>query len=45
MKWDATEPTQGTFTFDAADAIVTWALDDGKQLRGHCLSKSGYSIQ
>lgn len=35
MKWDATEPTQGTFTFDNADAIVELAQANGQLLRGH----------
>jgi endo-1,4-beta-xylanase len=37
MKWDATEPSQGTFTYSDADAIVSFALGNGQQLRGHTL--------
>lgn len=36
-KWDATEPSQGTFTFDAADSIAAFARSAGKRLRGHTL--------
>ncbi|KAI5120198.1 hypothetical protein M0805_006304 [Coniferiporia weirii] len=35
MKWDATEPTQGVFTFAAADQIVDLAQGNGQILRGH----------
>ncbi|EIM91462.1 endo-1,4-beta-xylanase A precursor [Stereum hirsutum FP-91666 SS1] len=34
-KWDATEPTQGTFTFTAGDAILDLAQANGQLLRGH----------
>lgn len=37
MKWDATEPTRGTFTFDQADEIVDFALANGMQVKGHTL--------
>ncbi|RDB25915.1 Endo-1,4-beta-xylanase A [Hypsizygus marmoreus] len=35
MKWDATEGTQGTFTFTKADQIVTLAQQNGQLIRGH----------
>ncbi len=37
MKWDATEPTLGTFTFAAADAQVAFAKANNMQVRGHTL--------
>ncbi|KAJ3117948.1 hypothetical protein HK100_000709 [Physocladia obscura] len=37
MKWDATEPTQGVFTFTAGDAIVSFAEANGISVRGHNL--------
>ncbi|KAG6812368.1 hypothetical protein H0H92_003179 [Tricholoma furcatifolium] len=33
MKWDATEPSQGTFTFTNGDAIVTLAQKNGQLVR------------
>jgi len=38
MKLDATEPQQGQFNFSAGDTIVNWALEHGKQVRGHTLA-------
>ncbi|OBZ72074.1 Endo-1,4-beta-xylanase C [Grifola frondosa] len=35
MKWDATEPTQGDFTFAAGDQIANLAKANGQLLRGH----------
>lgn len=37
MKWDAVEPSRGTFTFGAADKIVNRASANGQRLRGHTL--------
>jgi endo-1,4-beta-xylanase len=37
MKWDATEPTRGTFTLSAADQVVNHAQAQGMDVRGHTL--------
>jgi endo-1,4-beta-xylanase len=37
MKWDATEPTEGTFRFTNADAQLSFAQANGIQMRGHTL--------
>jgi endo-1,4-beta-xylanase len=37
MKWDATEPTEGRFTFGEADTIVDFATANGLRVRGHTL--------
>ncbi|KAJ7027014.1 endo-1,4-beta-xylanase A precursor [Mycena alexandri] len=35
MKWDATEPSRGVFTFAAGDAVAALAKKNGQLLRGH----------
>ncbi|MEN3357434.1 MAG: endo,4-beta-xylanase, partial [Mycobacteriales bacterium] len=37
MKWDATEPTEGNFTFGDADTLASFAAANGIKLRGHTL--------
>ncbi|MFH9374728.1 endo-1,4-beta-xylanase [Streptomyces anulatus] len=38
MKIDATEPQRGQFDFTAADRVHNWAVQNGKQVRGHTLA-------
>ncbi|MFJ8951190.1 endo-1,4-beta-xylanase [Streptomyces sp. NPDC102381] len=38
MKIDATEPQRGQFNFTAADRVFNWAVQNGKQVRGHTLA-------
>src|SRR5512147_1825044 len=38
MKIDATEPNQNQFNFTNADRIFNWAVQNGKQVRGHTLA-------
>ncbi|HEU5469553.1 MAG TPA: endo-1,4-beta-xylanase [Actinophytocola sp.] len=37
MKWDATEPEEGRFTFADADTLASFAAQHGIGLRGHTL--------
>ncbi|MFC4466104.1 non-reducing end alpha-L-arabinofuranosidase family hydrolase [Streptomyces xiangluensis] len=37
MKWDATEPSRGSFNFAPADRIVNHASAHGQKMRGHTL--------
>ncbi|KAJ7806339.1 endo-1,4-beta-xylanase A precursor [Mycena olivaceomarginata] len=41
MKWDATEPSRGTFTFTNGDTIAALAKKNGQLLRGHNWVSSG----
>ena len=38
MKWEATEPSQGSFTYANADRIVNHARQRGWRVRGHALA-------
>src|ERR1019366_4025783 len=37
MKWDTTEPSNGSYNFAPGDAIVSFALAHGMRVRGHNL--------
>ncbi len=38
MKIDATEPQRGQFNFTNADRVYNWAVQNGKEVRGHTLA-------
>ncbi|GAA4587446.1 endo-1,4-beta-xylanase [Actinoplanes octamycinicus] len=38
MKWDATEPSQNSFSYAGADTIVNRAKANGQRVRGHALA-------
>ena len=35
LKWDTTEPSEGSFNFAPADAILSWAQSHNIKMRGH----------
>ncbi|MEU4236292.1 endo-1,4-beta-xylanase [Actinoplanes sp. NPDC026619] len=37
LKWDATEPTENTFTYTQADPLIAYAKANGLAIRGHTL--------
>ena len=37
LKWEFLRPTQDSFDFEAADAIVAFAEENGQRVRGHAL--------
>jgi endo-1,4-beta-xylanase len=37
MKWDATEPQSGNFTFGGGDAVVTFAQQHSMKVKGHAM--------
>ena len=37
MKWESTEPQNGNYTFENADAMVRWAKAHNMKVRGHTL--------
>jgi endo-1,4-beta-xylanase len=41
MKIDATEPNPNQFTFTNGDRVFNWAVQNGKQVRGHTLAWHG----
>ena len=41
MKWDATEPSQGNFTYGGGDQVATWCTSNGCLMRGHTMVWGG----
>lgn len=37
MKWSSLQPVEGTFNYTNADKIVSFAVENGLKVRGHCL--------
>lgn len=37
MKWGSLEANQGSYNWGPADAVVDWATENGKVIRGHTL--------
>jgi len=45
MKWSATEPVRGQFTYSQGDAIVNFAVAHNQKVRGHNLAWGQYNPQ
>jgi len=43
MKWSATEPSRGQFTYSQGDAILNFAIQHNQQVRGHNLAWGEYN--
>jgi endo-1,4-beta-xylanase len=37
MKWGSLESTQGSYNWGPADFLADWAVENGKEIRGHTL--------